>query len=276
MLSGLTTIMLLTLHEARRRKLVYAAALGALVFIVVVAVGMYFGETKAAVASPLVNHVRMAVITVAGLHAAHFFVVLITIVLALDTVSGEVASGVMQTVASKPIRRSDILLGKWAAYYCLSAGFALLIVGGVLVAGKIFGNVHSPDLLLGMSLVLIEVAFTLMIVIAGGTVLGTIVNGIVSFCFFAIAFVGGWIEQIAAVAGSNGSRTTGLVLSLLSPGDAIWRLAASHLQPEITRSLPANPFISTQLASGWMLIWALLYSLAIFYIGLRAFSKRSL
>jgi Cu-processing system permease protein len=276
MFGGFFSIMLLTLHEARRRKLVYTAMIGALVFVAVVAVGMYFGKTKGAVPSPLINHILMAFITVVGLYAAHFFVILITIILALDTISGEIASGVMQTVASKPVRRSDILFGKWAAYFCVSSSFAFVIVGGVLIAAKIFGGIHSPHLLQGLSLMLMEIALTLTIVIVGGTLFGTIVNGIVSFCFFAIAFIGGWLEHIGAVANNEGSRITGVALSLLSPGDAIWRLAAFHLQPEITRSLPANPFISTELANGWMLAWALLYSLVLFVVGLRVFSRLSL
>jgi hypothetical protein len=44
----------------------------------------------------------------------------------LTPLSGEIDSGVMQTVASKPIRRADVVIGKWL-------GHALIVMGYVLV-----------------------------------------------------------------------------------------------------------------------------------------------
>ena len=51
-----------------------------------------------------------------GLFAANFLSVLFAVLLPVDTLSGEIDSGVIQTVASKPIRRADIVIGKWLGH----------------------------------------------------------------------------------------------------------------------------------------------------------------
>jgi Cu-processing system permease protein len=274
---GVASIALLTLQEARRRKLVLAAFIGALAFIAVVALGLYFtGATSIFESLPLAQRVQSAMTTTVALHAAHFFIVLITVVLALDTVSGEIESGVMQAIASKPIFRWEVLLGKWIAYFIVSAGFALLLIGGVLTLAVAMSGYRPPDLTLGFVMVLLEIAFFLSIVIAGGTLFGTIVNGIFAFSFFAIAFVGGWIEMVGIFAESPGARHVGIVLSLISPGDAIWRLAAFHLQPGLTRYIPGTPFTSPALANQWMVVWTIAYSVLAMALGNRAFARRSI
>ena len=62
-------------------------------------------------------------LTLVGLYAANFLSVLIAVLLPVDTLSGEIASGVMQTVASKPIRRAEIVLGKWLGHAVIVMGY---------------------------------------------------------------------------------------------------------------------------------------------------------
>jgi ABC-type transport system involved in multi-copper enzyme maturation permease subunit len=275
MVRGLIGVVLFTLYEARRRRVVLAALICATVFIAVVVAGMYFGGPTSSGVGRL-SSIRLAMVTVVGLVAANFLAVVITIVLSIDTISGETQSGVMQTLASKPIRRSDILLGKWLAFYIISSMFALLIIGGVLTSAYYLGGFAPPDLALGLLLMLLEIAFVLTLTIAGGTLFGTNVNGIVAFGFFGVAFVGGWIEQLSALIGSTGARLMGVALSLISPGDSMWRLAAFHLQPTMTRDLPANPFLSATLANHWMIAWTAIYVCILLALGLRRFARRSL
>jgi Cu-processing system permease protein len=274
MLRGFIGIVLFTLYETRRRRVTLAALVCATVFVAIVVAGMYFGGPTND-AGPLAR-IRLAMITVVGLFAANFLAVVIAIVLPLDTISGEIESGVMQGLASKPVRRSDILLGKWVAFYAISSAFALLIVGGILISAYCFGGFVPPNLAIGLLLIMIEIAFVSTLVVVGGTLFGTTVNGIVAFGFFGVAFVAGWLEQLSALVGSTGARLIGVGLSLLSPSDSLWRLAAFNLQPTMTRDLPANPFLSATLANHWMIAWAAIYACALLSLGLRRFEKRSL
>jgi hypothetical protein len=83
---------------------------------------------------------------------------------------------------------------------------------------------------------LLEIVLLVTVSIAGGTRLSTVTNGAMVLGFYGIAFVGGWIEQIGGFAGSQAARTVGVVASLISPADALRRLASYQVQPESLRN----------------------------------------
>jgi ABC-type transport system involved in multi-copper enzyme maturation permease subunit len=49
----------------------------------------------------------------AGMYAVNFLTVMMAVLTSVDTLSGEIASGTIHTLVSKPVRRWEILFGKW-------------------------------------------------------------------------------------------------------------------------------------------------------------------
>lgn len=278
MLRGILTVAHLTLLEARRRRILLAALVCGLGFIAVFATGLFFAERdfRASGRNPLTHAAVMAFFTVAGLYAANFLTVMLAVLLPVDTLSGEISSGVMQTLASKPIRRAEILLGKWLAYWGLTTAYLLLIAGGVVLAPRVLGGFVQQNLGRALPLILLEATVLLTVSIVGGTRFTTITNGIIGFGFYGIAFVGGWVEQIGALTGTIAARNIGTVVSLISPTDVLWRLAAYHLQPPIARDLQDTPFSSASVPNGTMVIWAVGFVIVAMCIGLRQFQRRPL
>jgi hypothetical protein len=105
------------------------------------------------------------------------------------------------------------------------------MVGGVVLAMRLAAGFRQPHVIPALALILLEATVLLSIVIAGGASLSTVANGITAFAFYAVAFVGGWIEQIGVVLGITDARYIGPTVSLLSPTDALWRLAMYVLEP---------------------------------------------
>src|SRR5215510_12703779 len=103
------TIAHLTLFEARRKRILLAAVLCGMAFLAVYAAGMFFGarELLRRQSSFLERQTLLVVLTIAGLYGANFLSVLFAVLLPVDAVSGEIDSGVMQTLASKPVRRGE-------------------------------------------------------------------------------------------------------------------------------------------------------------------------
>src|SRR5215510_12515166 len=143
-MSPLLVIAGVTLREARRRRLLLAGVLLGLAFVALYALGFGFifsnvpcGTRQRPCQTPFqAAQFPLAVnmFTLAGLYAANLLTAITAILLPVDTLSGEIASGVAQTLASKPIRRSEIVLGKWLAYWLLTAAYLCLTAGGVIVA----------------------------------------------------------------------------------------------------------------------------------------------
>ncbi len=137
----------------------------------------------------------------------------------------------MQTVASKPVRRVDIVLGKWLAFAGLTAGYLVLMAGGVLLISRVIAHLTLPGIQRGLPLMLLESWVLVSLTLAGGARLSTVTTGVVAFGFYGVAFIGSWVEQIGAHANNLAARNVGTIASLIMPTEAMWQLAAHHMQP---------------------------------------------
>lgn len=268
----------LTLTEARRRRIVTAALLCALVVLTVFTVGVFFAaRDQSRPVSFIERQIFFTFLTLAGLYVTNFLSVLFAVLLPVDSLSGEIDSGVMQTLAVKPIRRSDIVVGKWLGNALIVGAYLTVLVTGVLLSVRIIAGFSPINLARALPLMLLEVLLLTTVSIAGGTRFSTVTNGILALGFYGISFIGGWIEFAGAMARLESLRIVGVVASLISPPDAMWRLAAYYLQPPLVRG--ANvPFWSGvgPVPSLVMVGWAALFVVLALVYAVRAFSKRAL
>jgi len=268
----------LTLYEARRRRIVAAAVVCAAAFLAVYAAGLSFiHREQLKEGRPLFQQqATMSVLTIVGLYAANFLSVLFAVLLPVDTLSNEIDSGVMQTVASKPIRRADVVIGKWLGHAVIVMGYVLVLTLGVMIVVRLIAGTVAVRPLEGLPLMLLEIVLLMTVSIAGGTRLSTVTNGVMALGFYGIAFVGGWIEQIGGFAGSQAARTVGIVASLISPADALWRLASDQVQPESLRNFGAAVFATSSVPTTLMVWWAAGFTVVTVIFAVRSFSTRQL
>jgi Cu-processing system permease protein len=275
---NIITVAHLTLTEARRRRIVSAAAVCALAFLALFGAALFFAH-RDLVSDPETSfpqrQVVLAMLTVVGFFAANFLSVVFALLLPIDTLSGEIDSGVMQTLVSKPLDRSEIVLGKWAGHLVIAVAYLLVISTGiVLIVRSIVGFV-PVNVGRALPFMMLEITLLLSVSIAGGARLNTITNGVVALAFYAIAFVGGFVEQVGSVAGLPSARTIGTVVSLISPADALWRLAVYEMQPAIVRGLE-TPLTTFSVPTFWMVWWAAGFTVLTLRYAIRGFRQRAL
>jgi ABC-type transport system involved in multi-copper enzyme maturation permease subunit len=296
-MTPILTIARLTLREAQRRWLLVVGVLLGGAFVLVYATGLWVIVQHAACgprARPCATTFQLLEFraglqmgTLAGLYVANFLTLITAVMLPVDTLSGEIASGVTQTLASKPIRRAEIVLGTWLAYWLLVVLYIALTAGGVLLAVWVESAIITgsgfvvPSAGRALALMTLEAAVMLTLSIAGGTRFSTVTNGMVALGIFGLGFLGGFVEQIGMVlvegeAGRLVVRNMGTVVSLIVPADALWRLAAYHMMPSILRDLAVTPFSGMYPPSGAMVVWAIGYIVVVALIGIRWFNDRPL
>lgn len=272
------TIIHLTLHEARRRKLLLAALIFGLAFLALFATGFHFlhRDLKANEVFPGQRKLVLSSVMMAGFYAVNFLMIMTAVLVPVDTLSGEISSGVMQTLASKPLYRLQIILGKWIGFSLILALYLGLMAGGVVLIGKILAGVTPPRIFNGILLMGLEGILLLTLSIAGGTRLTTIANGVTVLGLYGLAFIGGWMEQIGTLLGNSTARYVGIVASLFVPSESLWQLAAYHMQPPLMRDLNLTPFSPASVPSGYMVLWAIGYTLVVLSWGIWQFHKRNL
>jgi len=282
-MQGILTIARLTWLEARRRRILLAAVLGGLAFVLAFATAVFFARDIAGVegiasVGAIQTRVTLLTLLVMALYVVNFLTIAVAIMLPLDTLSGEIDSGVIQTLASKPIARSAIVLGKWLGYWCMTAAYLVLLVGGILLSLRVLaGFAPPPAVPLTVVLMMLGATVMLTVTIAGGVLFKTVTNGIVAFAFYGIAFIGGWVEQIGAFARSDAMRHVGTAISLVNPADAMWRRATYELTPGVIRDLQLlGPLAASSVPNAAMIAWAVGFVVVVLFVALRQFQRRPL
>ena len=278
-MKALLTIVHLTLHEAGRRRILTATLIGAAAFLILYGIGFHFVAKHAAnEAGAIVLRQRLMFnfLTLAGLYATHFLTLMTAVLLPVDTLSGDIATGVVQTLASKPVHRSSIVLGKWLAFSMVAVAYFAVVSGGVLLIARGIGHFTPPGLAQGLPLMALDAVVLVSVSIAGGAQLATVTSGILVFGLYGLAFIGGWVEQVGTMTGNVAAQNVGTVASLIMPTEAIWQRAAYFMQPSVMRDLQLSPFSSGALPSTAMVWWAVLYAVLALLSGIQAFRRRAL
>ena len=272
------TVAHLTLVEARRRRIVLAGAVCALAFLLVFSVAVFFADREMASDASVSFVERQGTLTaimLLGLMAANFLSVIFAILLPVDTLSGEIDSGVVQTLASKPIDRAQIVLGKWAGHLVLALAYLLLLCAGILLVIRLVGGMTPAGWTRGLPLLMLAVTLSLTVAVAGGARFSTVTNAITAVGFYGVAFIGGFVEQIGAFAGITSMKTIGILVSLISPADSMWRLAADYMQPEIARTTGMLA-LGGSVPSALMVWWAVGFTVVTLLYAIHAFRRRAL
>ncbi len=272
----------LTLREATRRKIVLAAFIVGLGFLLVYSIGFHIITTQVSNIGPgrgannLVRSEGMNFLSLAGLYAVAFLSIAMAALLSADALAGEISSGTVQSLVSKPVRRSDVVLGKWLGFAILLALYQLLMGGGAVLSVWLQSGYAPPHLLAGLGLIYLEALLVMSVALMFSSRLTALATGAVVFGLYGLAFIGGWVEQIGALLGNDGATNIGIVASLLVPSEALWNLAAYNMQPAIMRDLNITPFSPASVPSTAMVWWAVAYILVVLAFGLRQFETRDL
>jgi ABC-type transport system involved in multi-copper enzyme maturation permease subunit len=267
----------LTFHEARRRKMVLAAlAMGGL-FLLLYGVGVSLIDRN--LQEERVSGAQLSftynLLLIAGLYVVHFLTVMLAIFASVDTIAGEIATHTIQTLVTKPVRRWQIVLGKWLGYAGMMLLYLALLGGGIFLTMYLLVGYMPANPLAGLLLLMLEALVLLSLSMLGGTRFSTLTNGVLLFMLYGLAFIGAWVEQIGALLQSHAAVNVGIVTSLLLPVEALWRRASYLMQPPLLSSIP-SPFSGTSPPSEAMVIYAALYAAAALGLAMLVFSRRDL
>lgn len=270
------TITWLTFHEAWRRWMMLIALVLGLLFLMVFAIGSYLiAQNVGQDMSTFMRNFSANVLLIAGLYVTHFLTVMLAIFASVDTLAGEISSHTIQALITKPVRRWQVLMGKWLGYAAMISLYLGLLVSGIFAVVYLTLGYYPSNALTGIGLLVLEALVLLSLSLLGGTRLSTLTNGVALFMLYGLSFIGAWVEQIGALMQSHAAVNIGIITSLLMPVEALWRRAAYQLQPAMMRSIP-SPFSGNSAPSGAMVLYAMVYALLALLLAIRSFSRRDL
>jgi ABC-type transport system involved in multi-copper enzyme maturation permease subunit len=261
----------LTVQEASRRRLLLALLI--LTLIVVGISGWGFNKITTVPRSDgsLLSRAEVAAISSQLLIVVTFMysgvLALSAAVVAGPLISSEVESGMLLSILARPVRRSEVVIGKWL-------GLAVLV--GIYAAGSAFLELTAVDWATGyvpphpVDLVLYVGAEGLALLSLGlllSTRLSGITGGVIALVAWLMAWIGGVVGDIGTALQNQSVQDVGTISHLILPTDGLWRGAVYAMEPDAVLAAlraggliaSANPFAAVDPPPiqflAWVVVW---------------------
>src|SRR5512141_3095822 len=118
MMNTIYTIAQLTFREAIRRKIVLAALILGVAFLLLYGLGFHYSQQEFAAnamryrtTTAAVRNQAYNILFLAGMYVVNFLAIATAALVTADSLAGEIQSGTIQAIITKPVRRSEIVLG---------------------------------------------------------------------------------------------------------------------------------------------------------------------
>ncbi|HEX3549181.1 MAG TPA: hypothetical protein VHT53_02330 [Candidatus Elarobacter sp.] len=277
----------LTLRELVRRRLLIVAAVLTLVIVLFTAWGMHRLASAVFNGSPISTVAVRA--TAAGILLVlaflfSFVVALGGALIGAPAMAETIANGELLAVLARPVRRADVVVGRWLGTV-IALGVYVAVAGGAeLLVFYVTTGYAPPNPLAALLFLTASGAVVGSASIALATRLPALAAGAASTMLFGLAWVAGIVESIALALGNQGVADAGTVVALLFPSDALWRGAVYALEPAaFTVAVgaaggngPTNPFAVTSPPPAALLVWAFAWIAVVVACGVAAFRTRDL
>jgi ABC-type transport system involved in multi-copper enzyme maturation permease subunit len=258
----------LTLREALRRKLIAALAVICLAMIGLSAWGFYrLSHTSGLTSGEIGGAVPEAFILFMFMFS--FVIALSASAIASLSVSTEIDSGVLQAVVTRPVRRSEVLLGKWLGLVAILAAYTALVCG--LQVGVVFWVSGFAE---GVAL--------LTLVLLLSTRLSALAAGVLGVALFGMAWLAGVVGSFGQLLKIPALHTVSVVSEYLLPTDGLWHGAIYYLEPASYLAFQSgnqdrgDAFFAAGAPAGPYLIWAAVWFALVLVLGMVSFGRREL
>ena len=261
----------LTIQEASRRRLLLAIVILTLLVVGFSAWGFNKITTVTRSDGSLLPAVQVTLITSQLLIVVTFVysgvLALSAAVVAGPLISSEVESGLLLSMLARPMRRSEVVIGKWLGLAVLvaiyAAGSALLEIAAVDWATG-YVPPHPIDLIL-------YVGSEGLALLSLGLLLSTRLSGITGGVIALVAWLMGWIAGVVGDVGvslqNQAVENVGTISHLMLPTDGLWRGAVYAMEPDAVLAAlraagtigRANPFSAVDPPPieflAWVIVW---------------------
>jgi len=199
-------------------------------------------------------------------------------------ISGEVESGLLLSMLARPLRRSEVVIGKWlglAILVTIYAAFSALLE--LLAVDFATGYVppHPVELT-------VFVAAEGLVLLSLGLMLSTRLSGITAGVIALVAWLMGWIAGVVGDIGTGlqnqALENVGIISHILLPTDGLWRGAIYAMEPDTYLAAlraagtfgRANPFAAVDPPPTQFLLWVVVWFAGVLALSIWSFRAREI
>ncbi len=278
---GALTIASYTLRESTRRRVFVVVVVLTVGFLALYALGaetafdavddVGIGDDKVLTGSTLLG---LAMFTTL------FLGCVLAVFLTLGAVRGDAERGLLQPLVVRPVGRTELLAGRFAAAAGVCAGYvATVYAAAVLITGAAGGWWPAQPLGAGLGLVA-GVVLIAALALLGSIFLSATANGIAVFMVFGAGLAAGLLGQIGEALAVQTLEDVATVASWLLPFEALYQAGLNALTDDAAGAsaviVELGPFGGAQEGGPLLWLWSLAYLTLVGAAARVAFARRDL
>jgi len=283
----IVTIARLTVAEVLRRRIALVLVVLTLISVVLTTLGAERLVTTARAdgRGELQIQVFASQLLILAAFMFSFVLAMTAAFLGAPAISGDLESGVAAAMLARPIRRAELVIGRWLGLVIVVAAYTaasgLLEIAGV---GAVSGAV-PPYPLLAVGYLAAQAVIVLTLAVLLSTRLAAIASGAICVVAFGLAWMAGVFAGIgraldvpALVSAADASRW-------LLPTDGLWRGTVYGLEPPLIAaaaaaragdSVEANPFFASAPPPTAFVAWSVAWIAVVLALAMWSLSRRDL
>ena len=277
----------LTIRELFRRRVVWVLAALTIVSVALVGWGLDRLVDLAREHGSTEVEIQIGVSQVLILVAFMFsFVLAMTAAfVGAPAIGGDLESGVAYAILARPLRRADLLIGRWIGSAVVVVAYA--VASGLLAIGAavVVSGYGPPDPLLAVAFLAGEALILLTLTLALGSVLPSIAAGAIAVVGFGLGWMAGVMAGVATALGVEGLKGVAEVSRWILPTDGLWRGVIYGLEPPLVvliaagrapNLVEANPFYAATPPPLPFVIWSVVWMAVVLGLATWWFARRDL
>ena len=260
----------LTVRELVRRRVIWVLAGLSIVSVLLVGWGLERLVALAREDGVEELQIRIGVSQVLILIAFMFsFVLAMTAAfIGAPAIGGDLESGVALAVLARPIRRAEVLLGRWLGCSCVVVAYTVLSGLLAIAAATLVSGFGPPEPLLAVAFLSGQALVLLSLTLALGSVLPSIAAGAIAVVGFGLGWMAGVLAGISTALGIELLGRVAEVSRWLLPSDGLWRGVVYGLEPPLVLLIAAgeapelahaNPFYAAAPPPVAFVIWSVVW-----------------
>ena len=262
----------LTVREVVRRRILWVLLLLSVASVVLVGWGVdrLVSVSRVNGLDELEIQVGLSQILILIAFMFSFVLAMSAAFLAAPAIASDVETGTVLAMLGRPMRRADLVVGRWLGLGAVVAGYAALSGLLAIAVVKLVSGYGPPS----PQVAIVYLAFQAVVVLTAALALGTRLPGIAAGAITVVLFGLGWFAGVlGGVAGALGAAQlsgVGDAFRVLFPTDGLWRGVIYGLEPSAVvlatrlggRGLASNPFYADgpppTAFVAWSVIWVAL------------------
>jgi ABC-type transport system involved in multi-copper enzyme maturation permease subunit len=277
----------LTVRELVRRRVVWVLAALSIASVVLVGWGLerLVVLSRAEGVRELEIQIGVSQVLILIAFMFSFILAMTAAFVGAPAIGGDLESGVALAILARPIRRSEVLVGRWLGSAGVVVAYTALSGLLAIAVARLVSGYGPPEPVLAVAFLSGQALVLLTLTLALGSVLPSIAAGAIAVVGFGLGWMAGVMAGVGSALGVELLERVAEASRWILPTDGLWRGVIYGLEPPLVVLIAAgeapglaeaNPFFAATPPPLPFVLWSIAWMALVMGLAAWRFERRDL